>query len=406
MNDIQLTQDKDIVYSSFKLHKNGLTAIGTPTFEQWEEVGRFIKKAEGAVQLWLGDWVNYGEHAYGEKYSQALDVTELDYGTLRNAASVANRVDLSLRGDKLTYNHFKEIAPLEKKDQERFVKEAEEQDLSVAQLRQQIKAYKAKKLGKQSIEVRASLYGENIYFNSSEKSDIRWDDHTITDDKYPTITRIGRFFHSDGTEFSLREYARVQDFPDTYKFVGNYSSIKHQIGNAVSPKMAQYIGKNLIGETFIDLFAGCGGLSCGLEILGKKAVYANEIEPSYFQTYIVNHPNTIVDVNDIHNIKAKDIPDADIVVGGPPCQGFSLAGLRLKDDPRNQLYKEFLRIVVEKNANEFLMENVPEIEMIKDQVIEDFTEHKYTVTFQIVKGEDIGMKQHRHRAFFIGKKLI
>src|SRR3990167_7353402 len=98
---IQLNEKKDIVYSSFTLHKNGLSAIGVPTFEQWEEVGRFIKKAEGSVQLWLGDWINYGENTWGEKYSQALDQTELDYGTLRNTAYVASKVDLSLRNDKL-----------------------------------------------------------------------------------------------------------------------------------------------------------------------------------------------------------------------------------------------------------------------------------------------------------------
>jgi DNA (cytosine-5)-methyltransferase 1 len=98
------------------------------------------------------------------------------------------------------------------------------------------------------------------------------------------------------------------------------------------------------------------------------------------------------------------IPDADIVVGGPPCQGFSTAGLRLKNDPRNQLYKEFLRIVKETKVKEFLLENVPEIAEIKDQIIDDFAEIGYTTTFQIVKGEEIGMKQTRHRAFFIGER--
>ena len=118
--------------------------------------------------------------------------------------------------------------------------------------------------------IQISEYGKNIYFNSGEALESRWDDHIIKDDKYPTLTRIGRFFHKDGTQFSLREYARVQDFPDDYKFVGTYSAIKGQIGNAVSPKMARHIAKKLNGKTFIDLFAGCGGLSLGLEQAGKK----------------------------------------------------------------------------------------------------------------------------------------
>ena len=108
-------------------------------------------------------------------------------------------------------------------------------------------------------------------------------------------------------------------------------------------------------------------------------------------------------VNDIQNIDIATIPDADIIVGGPPCQGFSRAGMQLKNDPRNKLYKEFLRIVEAKQPKEFLMENVPEIEVLKDQIMNDFSELGYTVTFQVVRGENIGMKERRNRAFFIGK---
>jgi site-specific DNA-cytosine methylase len=256
-----------------------------------------------------------------------------------------------------------------------------------------------------SLKIEISEYGKNIYFNSGEAIESRWDDHIITGDTYPTLTRIGRFFHKDGIQFSLREYARVQDFPDDYKFVGTYSAIKSQLGNAVSPKMAQYIGKELKGKTFIDLFAGCGGLSCGLESIGKKAVYANEYEKTYFQTYVINHKDTICSLKNIFDVKIDDIPDADIVVGGPPCQGFSTAGLRLKNDPRNKLYQQFLRIVNGKKTKEFLMENVPQIAEIKDQIIQDFNEIGYNVVFKIINGIDIGMKQSRKRAFFIGTKI-
>lgn len=255
-----------------------------------------------------------------------------------------------------------------------------------------------------AIILHPTLYGENIYFNSGEALENRWDDHIIAKDaKYPTITRLSRFFHEDGSEFSLREYASVQDFPNDYKFIGTYSDIKHQIGNAVSPFMASYVGKKLKGTTVIDLFAGCGGLSCGLESIGKKTLYANEYEKRYFQTYILNFPSVKHDFRDIKNIKIEDIPDADIVVGGPPCQGFSSAGLRIKDDPRNSLYKEFLRIVDGKKPGEFLMENVPEIAEIKDQIISDFNDIGYEVEFEIVKGHDIGMRQSRKRAFFYGQ---
>ena len=109
-------------------------------------------------------------------------------------------------------------------------------------------------------------------------------------------------------------------------------------------------------------------------------------------------------INDIQNIDLEEMPDADIIIGGPPCQGFSQAGLQLKNDPRNKLYKEFLRAVRIKEPGEFLMENVPEIEVLKDQIIKDFTDVGYDVSFNIVRGEEIGMKQKRNRAFFIGKR--
>lgn len=255
----------------------------------------------------------------------------------------------------------------------------------------------------ETLDIQISEYGSNIFFNSGEALETRWDDHVIDEnDNYPTLTRIGRFFHKDKTQFSLREYARVQDFPDDYKFVGTYSAIKSQIGNAVSPKMAQYVGQNLTGQTVIDLFAGCGGLSCGLSMLGKRIVYANEYERTYFQTYIVNHPDTICSLKNIFDVNVDEIPDADIVVGGPPCQGFSTAGLRLKNDPRNKLYQQFLRVVDGKKPKEFLMENVPQIIEIKDQIIDDFSEIGYSVSCQIVSGLEIGMRQSRKRAFFIG----
>lgn len=81
-SSITLTEEKDIIYSGFKLHKNGLQAIGNPTFEQWQECGEFIKKSNGAVHFWIGDWLNYGEQKWGEMYTQVLDETGFDYGIL------------------------------------------------------------------------------------------------------------------------------------------------------------------------------------------------------------------------------------------------------------------------------------------------------------------------------------
>lgn len=383
------------------VQSTGLAIKAGLPIEQWLEVGEQLKRVETGIQWWIGDWLNYGESEYGEKYSQALDATDYTYQGLSDIAYVCKNYEISRRRDNVSFSAHRELLSLDKNAQDEAL---EQEQLTVQHARQIARENKHLLSSEQTIRVEPVEYGENIYFNSGESSEVRWDDHIIKEDKYPTLTRLSRFFHANGKEFSLREYADVQEFPKTYKLVGNYSSIKSQLGNAVSPTMAQFVGNKLKGKTFIDLFAGCGGLSCGLELIGKKAIYANEREPSYFTTYIANHPDTQVSIQDIRNVDAKDIPNADIVVGGPPCQGFSNAGLRIKDDPRNEMYKEFLRIVEAKSPKEFLIENVPEIASIKDQIIKDFEDINYSVTFELIHGPGIGMKQTRTRAFFIGNK--
>ena len=74
MNELQVIDvSKDILVSGFVLHKYGIEASGEPTFEQWLECGDFVKKVNSANHFWIGDWINYGEHKWGEIYSQALD---------------------------------------------------------------------------------------------------------------------------------------------------------------------------------------------------------------------------------------------------------------------------------------------------------------------------------------------
>lgn len=136
-NKIQLTQEKDIVYSSFKLHKNGLSAIGTPTFEQWQECGGFIRKAEGSVHFWIGDWLNYGEQKYGEKYTQAIDETNFSYQTLKNDAYVAKQIDLSRRRDDVSWGIHAEIAPFEPAEQDRLLDKAVNTKMTIQQLRKE-----------------------------------------------------------------------------------------------------------------------------------------------------------------------------------------------------------------------------------------------------------------------------
>lgn len=125
---VAVTENKEIVYASFILQKSGLEPIGTPSLEQWLECGEFLKRAKGAVHFWIGDWLNYGEKRWGEKYLEAIEATGYDYGTLRNDKWVAARVDLSRRHDKLSFDHHATVADLEPDEQDRLLTEAEKQN--------------------------------------------------------------------------------------------------------------------------------------------------------------------------------------------------------------------------------------------------------------------------------------
>lgn len=126
---ITFDENKDYDYSGFHFCKNGLKAIGEPTFEQWQKCGDWIKRANGSVHFWLGDWLNFGERKWGEQYSQVIEDTDFDYQTLRNDKWVAGKVDLSRRRDNLSFEHHKEVADLAPEEQEELLDMAEKQDI-------------------------------------------------------------------------------------------------------------------------------------------------------------------------------------------------------------------------------------------------------------------------------------
>lgn len=97
---------------AFTLAKNGLVVTGTPTINEWQDCGRVLRRIEGAVQFWIGDWVNYGEKAYGEKYVEARDVTGLDQRTVEDYAYVAKNVESTLRNVDVSFSVHKVVAPL------------------------------------------------------------------------------------------------------------------------------------------------------------------------------------------------------------------------------------------------------------------------------------------------------
>lgn len=164
----------------------------------------------------------------------------------------------------------------------------------------------------------------------------------------------------------------------------------------------------------IDLFAGVGGLSLGFKQNGFNIVFANEYDKTIAKAYKANNPETIVDDSDIRDIDFDKVfapynGKVDVVVGGPPCQGFSQKGKRigLKDE-RNFMFQQFVKVVKYVKPKYFVLENVPNIltaenGYFKQQIIELFGELGYDVKAKVLKAEQHGVPQTRRRAVFLGK---
>lgn len=138
--------NKDLVVGGFVLHRNGIEPQGTPTFEQWQECGNFIKKANGAVHFWIGDWLNYGEQTWGEMYSQAMDETDFEYQTLANDKWLAKEIHISLRGENMDVSSAKLLAPLPQKEKEYWANELKKEKIPVRELKERIKEKRKKEL--------------------------------------------------------------------------------------------------------------------------------------------------------------------------------------------------------------------------------------------------------------------
>lgn len=170
-----------------------------------------------------------------------------------------------------------------------------------------------------------------------------------------------------------------------------------------------------MGQKVIDLFAGVGGLSLGFEQCGFDVVLANEYEPSIANAYKENHINTEVLVGDITQLDldatfGKFKGNIDVVIGGPPCQGFSQKGQRKTiHDPRNFLFKYYVEVVELVKPKYFVMENVPNLLSAEDgffrkEIEELFNSLGYQLTMGVLNASDYGVPQNRRRAVIIGKR--
>lgn len=158
----------------------------------------------------------------------------------------------------------------------------------------------------------------------------------------------------------------------------------------------------------VSLFAGCGGLDLGFERAGFDVIWANEYDNSIHATYRLNHPNTTLNTSDIRTLTGSDIPDCDGIIGGPPCQAWSEGGKGLGiEDPRGQLFWDYIRIVKEKKPKFFLIENVQGILEEKhkeslDSFLKVLRDAGYNITYELLNAADYKIPQDRYRVFFIG----
>ncbi|MBW4575290.1 MAG: DNA cytosine methyltransferase [Aphanothece sp. CMT-3BRIN-NPC111] len=221
-------------------------------------------------------------------------------------------------------------------------------------------------------------------------------------------------FPDDKKQQSLRKEKKAK--------LGRYERIQRELATVKRDSYQILVDINVPPKAlhtynFIDLFCGAGGMTQGLVQAGFNPVASIEISPIASATHKRNFPSCNHFCGDIHEFNTQEwlstigFPSIHLVVGGPPCQGFSVAGKRDPNDPRNYLFQEFIRIVSEVRPWYVVIENVPGILTMKQgktkhAIIEAFENIGYTnVSIAILESAAYGVPQIRPRAIFIANRL-
>lgn len=183
--------------------------------------------------------------------------------------------------------------------------------------------------------------------------------------------------------------------------------------------LSSYHSKKTCKYTSIDLFSGCGGLTKGFEYAGVQSLLASDIDENCKKTFIRNFPNTPFLCKDITEVTKEEVDELlnghapDLILGGPPCQGFSLANKhrnKVADDPRNKLFYGFVKFINWYSPKAFVMENVKGLLSMKNgQIIQTILDafahagtHGYRVACKTLKASEYGVPQNRERVIIIG----
>ncbi|MDO8891796.1 MAG: DNA cytosine methyltransferase [Sulfurimicrobium sp.] len=166
--------------------------------------------------------------------------------------------------------------------------------------------------------------------------------------------------------------------------------------------------------TAVSLFSGAGGMDVGFERAGYAILAGNEIDAFACKTYRLNHPQSELlegDINE-HLGRLAAFRNVDVVFGGPPCQGFSVAGKMDPNDPRSKLVFSFVAVVAALRPRAFIMENVKSLaslekfQEIREELFRQFSELGYSVSMNVLNAKDYGSAQNRERVFFVGFRDI
>ncbi len=251
---------------------------------------------------------------------------------------------------------------------------------------------------------------------------LTWDRPSYTISTFFSRPGNGCFIHPTADRLiTIREAARLQSFPDDYKFAGPMRSRFMQVGNAVPPLLAYQLAAIFDQGSVVDLFSGCGGMSLGFELAGFESLAAADIDPHGNETFVQNRPGREaaidLDLGDPaeHRVAVKEIrkrvgsSGVDVLVGGPPCQGFSTAGNCDPEDPRNRLVFSFVAAVAELKPRALMMENVAALLFrrgvhVLRSVVAELEALGYDTSLAIVHAEGYGVPQLRRRLFLTGTR--
>ncbi len=242
---------------------------------------------------------------------------------------------------------------------------------------------------------------------------------------------FNKFVHPEEDRYiTPREAACLQDFPDDWVFVGGLGDVHHQIGNAVPVRLAKAIGESvasflakrgIVGDIPVaSYFCGAGGLDLGFEQASNRSqcfttVFATDIDKACGYTIQLNRPEWNFFLGDITQFSGDEVltqmgKNPTVVIGGPPCQPFSVAGKQgATTDPLGQLYRDYIEHISILDPEIVIMENVYGLKQVKSsnvvaEIDDAFEKIGYEVTHKELLAADFGTPQMRKRLIFVATK--